>query len=91
MPAEAVELFYVYSRKDDALRKQLDTHLSVLKREDLLRTWHDQEIVPGSLWEREISNHLNNAAIILILVSSDFIASNYCYSYEADRLDAGTC
>ncbi len=85
MPAEAIELFYVYSRKDDALRKRLDTHLSTLKREDLIGTWHDQEIVPGSLWEREIGNHLNNADIILLLISSDFIASDYCYGIEMQR------
>src|SRR4051794_31834746 len=82
MTAEAIKLFYVYSRKDDVLRKRLDTHLSTLKREDLLSTWHDQEVIPGSLWEREISNHLNNADIILLLVSSDFIASDYCYGIE---------
>lgn len=85
MTAEAIELFYVYSRKDDALRQRLDTHLSILKREDLLSTWHDQEIIPGSLWEREISKHLNNADIILLLVSSDFIASDYCYGIQMQR------
>lgn len=85
MPAEAIELFYVYSRKDDALRKQLDTHLSALKREDLISTWHDQEILPGSLRERDSSNHLNNADIVLLLISSDFIASDYCYGIEMQR------
>jgi hypothetical protein len=38
MSAEAIELFYIYSRKDDILRKRLDTHLSTLKRKDLLST-----------------------------------------------------
>lgn len=85
MPAEAIELFYIYSRKDEALRKQIDTHLSTLKREGLLSTWHDQEIIPGSLREREISNHLNNADVILLLISSDFIASDYCYGTEMQR------
>lgn len=85
MTAEAIELFYVYSRKDDALRKRLDTHLSTLKREDLISTWYDQEVIPGSLWEREISKHLNNADVILLLISSDFIASDYCYGIEMQR------
>ena len=85
MPAEAIELFYIYSRKDEALRKRLDTHLATLKREDLISTWHDQEIAPGSLWEKEISDHLNNADVILLLVSSDFIASDYCYGIEMQR------
>src|SRR5258707_9925923 len=71
MTAEAIELFYIYSRKDDVLRKRLDTHLSTLKREDLLSTWHDQEIIPGSLWEKEISKHLHKDIVDFIVASVD--------------------
>src|SRR5262249_28469107 len=45
----------------------------------------DININPGTEWEREIARHLNEADIILLLISSDFIASDYCYEKEMYR------
>jgi integrase len=81
----AIEIFFCYSREDDILKKELDKHLKGLKREALIKVWHDREIVPGTDWEREIDKHLNQANIILLLVSPDFMASDYCYSKEMIR------
>ncbi|MFL5590329.1 MAG: FxSxx-COOH system tetratricopeptide repeat protein [Ktedonobacteraceae bacterium] len=47
--------------------------------------WHDRNISAGTDWEREIDAHLNTADLILLLISSDFIASTYCSSIEAIR------
>ena len=79
MMAKAIELFYSYTHKDETLRKKLDTHLSMLKREGLINQWHDRKISAGSLWAEEIDAHLKSANIILLLVSPAFIASDYCY------------
>jgi formylglycine-generating enzyme required for sulfatase activity len=78
---QPIEVFFSYSRKDKELRDELDTHLALLKRRGVT-TWHDCQIVAGSEWEEEINRRIRTADIILLLISSDFIASNYCYEKE---------
>jgi hypothetical protein len=81
----SIEIFYSYSRKDEGLRDELNKHLALLKRQNLITGWYDREISSGEDFEGEIAEHLNKAQIILLLVSSDFIASDYCYSIEMMR------
>lgn len=80
-----LRLFYSYSHKDETLRNALETHLKLLERQNLIQTWHDRKIMPGDEWGSEIDNNLEMADIILLLVSSDFIASDYCYDIEMKR------
>jgi hypothetical protein len=82
---EPVSLFYSYSHVDEQIRDQLDKHLATLRRLGLIKTWHDRCIGPGDKWNQSISDELEKADIILLLVSPDFIASDYCYSVEAKR------
>ena len=82
---DAVELFYSYSHRDEELREQLENHLTILKRQGVITDWHDRKISAGREWEGEIHEHLNTAHIILLLVSSDFLASDYCYDIEMNR------
>src|ERR1044072_6678255 len=79
---QPVTLFYSYSHKDEALRQELENHLKILQREGYILPWHDRGIGAGNEWKNEINEHLKNARIILLLVSSDFIASDYCYDIE---------
>jgi len=79
------KLFYCYDHKDEALRDTLDSHLSSLKRQQLIEIWHDGKVSAGTEWEREIDKHLSAADIVLLLVSADFLASNYSYSKEVER------
>lgn len=83
--SQALRLFFSYSHKDDLLREQLETHLKLLQRQGLIQPWHDRRILPGDDWVGEIDDNLNRADIILLLVSSDFIASDYCYDIEMKR------
>lgn len=89
-----VHLFYSYSHKDEALRSRLEPHLKLLQRQGLLTTWHDRMIGPGEEWKEQISTELERADIILLLVSADFLASDYCYDIEMtsalERHEAGT-
>ena len=78
-------VFYSYSHKDEDLRDELGKHLTPLRREGAIVDWHDRKIGAGKEWEGEIEEHLNTAHIILLLVSSDFIASDYCYDVEMQR------
>ncbi len=80
-----IEVFYSYSHKDEELRDQLETHLSTVKRLGLIKSWHDRKIGPGEEWAREIDTRLKTAHIILLLISADFLASDYCYLNEMQQ------
>jgi formylglycine-generating enzyme required for sulfatase activity len=79
-----IRLFCSYSRKDEVLRQELENHLSLLKRQSLV-TWYDRLLEPGTNWDDRIKQELDTAEIILLLVSPDFLASNYCYETEVER------
>jgi hypothetical protein len=81
----AVEIFFSYAHEDEALRDELEKHLSMLKREGLVRHWHDRRIAAGEKWGDEIDRHLEAAHLILLLISPDFLASEYCYEVEMKR------
>ena len=81
----AVEIFYSYSHQDEALRDELEKQLSILKKLKIVRTWHDRKICAGTEWADDINDHLNTADIILLLISADFLASEYCCEIELDR------
>ncbi len=80
-----IKLFFSYSHKDEDLRDELVKHLSILKRQGVLEAWHDRDIDAGTEWATEIDEHLNEAQIILLLISADFMASDYCYDIEMKR------
>lgn len=77
-----LELVFSYSHKDQSLRDELAAHLSPLEREGLISSWHDRRIAPGTDVDDEIGSRFERAKIIVLLVSSDFIASEYCYGRE---------
>ncbi|QSQ25699.1 M4 family metallopeptidase [Pyxidicoccus parkwayensis] len=78
-------LFYSYAHKDERFRDALATHLALLRREGLLEEWYDRDIDGGEDWRQAINQHLEAANIILLLVSADFIASDYCWGIETAR------
>ena len=80
-----INVFVSYSHKDEAYREELDAHLSNLRRQGIIAEWHDRKISPGADWASEIDDNLNTAQIILLLVSSDFMNSDYCYGVEMKR------
>jgi tetratricopeptide (TPR) repeat protein len=81
----AVKIFFCYAREDEALLNKLKAHLKPLQRQSLIDIWYDRDISAGTEWEQEIDRHLNAAQIILLLVSPDFMNSDYCYSIEMKR------
>jgi hypothetical protein len=80
-----VEIFTCYAHADQELLSALKSHLTTLQRIYPLSIWADADISPGAEWENEIHKHLNSAQIILLLISADFIQSEYCYSKEMTR------
>src|SRR5260370_1983694 len=85
LSSDSIQIFYSYSHKDEALRDQLEKQLSMLRRGGLIQAWHDRRIGVRREWEKEISEHLDTAQIILLLISADFLASEYCYGLELQR------
>jgi TIR domain len=77
-----IEIFCCYARQDKSLLDRLKKHLVPLQRQGLITIWNDADISPGTDWKKEIKKHLNTAQIILLLVSPDFMASDYCCSIE---------
>jgi hypothetical protein len=80
-----VKAFISYSHKDEALRKELESHLAMLQRSGVIEMWHDRRIIAGSNLDSAISEQLESAQIILLLISADFLASDYCYDIEMGR------
>ncbi|WAX95745.1 TIR domain-containing protein [Aminobacter sp. NyZ550] len=78
-------VFFSYSHADETLRDELEKQLSMLKRQGLIQTWHDRRIGAGEEIDKSIDERINKDDIILLLVSPDFLASNYCYDIEMSR------
>ena len=84
-PGESLDVFISYSHVDEKLKEELVKHLQPLKRMGLIDEWHDRKLEAGDKWDQKISEHLEAADIILILVSIDFINSKYAYDIELDK------
>lgn len=78
-------VFFSYCHADEALRDQLEKQLAMLRRQGVIETWHDRRIGAGQEIDVAIDDHINSDEIILLLVSPDFIASDYCYDIEMTR------
>lgn len=78
-------VFFSYSHADEVLRDQLEKQLAMLKRQGVIDTWHDRRIGAGQEIDQAINERINTDEIILLLVSPDFIASDYCYDIEMTR------
>lgn len=79
---KALKLFISYCHADEEYKTELIKHLEPLKKLNLIDTWHDRKITAGSNIDHAINAHLKVADIVLLLISIDFINSNYCYDTE---------
>lgn len=84
-PSGSVTLFYSYAHEDEELRNQLDKHLRPLQRQGFLSTLYDGDIHAGDDRTKKTYTYLESAQIILLLISADFLASDYCYIVEMQR------
>ncbi|HEX6011887.1 MAG TPA: TIR domain-containing protein, partial [Geminicoccaceae bacterium] len=74
-----------YSHRDDDLRAELETHLKLLQRQRLLQLWTDRRITAGEEWKGQIDTNMERADLILLLISPDFMDSDYCWDIELKR------
>ena len=80
-----MRVFLSYSHKDGEALQRLRTHLAPLRRQGHIEAWYDREILAGSELDAEISVELESCQLFLLLVSPDFLASDYCYEREMSR------
>jgi hypothetical protein len=80
-----VQIFCSYSHKDSKYRDELEKFLANLRSQGMVNVWHDRLIKPGTDWAQEIDRNLDHANVILLLVSADFLASQYCMGIELRR------
>jgi serine/threonine-protein kinase len=82
---EPVRVFISYAHEDEKFRTRLEKHLSILRRNGVISAWHDRNIQAGKEWGKEIDENIESSKMILLLVSADFLASDYCYDIEMRR------
>ncbi|HEY0429517.1 MAG TPA: toll/interleukin-1 receptor domain-containing protein [Pyrinomonadaceae bacterium] len=80
-----VKIFISYSHQDQILKNALVAHLTPMVYEELIEIWQDRNIDLAENWSEEIDKHINEADIILLLISSRFVFSKYCYGIEMKR------
>jgi hypothetical protein len=79
---KALRLFTSYAHEDSRYHETLERSLLPLQRQGLITYWSDRQISGGQKWEDEIKREIYSADIILLLISMDFLASDYCYGVE---------
>lgn len=84
--AKKIKVVFCYARKDEEFRLKIEQHLSVLRSLGVIALWHDQRILAGANWKEELERQLNAAHIVLLLVSPDFVASDFCFSDLAKQI-----
>jgi hypothetical protein len=77
-----LKLFFCYAHEDLAVRRALDSHIEILRREGIVATWYDGRISPGSDWSKAIEEQLRQSDLILFLISSAFLKSEYIANVE---------
>lgn len=77
--------FISYTHADEALKDQFLLHLGPLRREGLIRVWHDRMLNPGDHLDQNIQRELASSDLIILLISAAFLNSEYCFEEEMKR------
>jgi O-acetyl-ADP-ribose deacetylase (regulator of RNase III) len=82
---KGVEVFISYAHEDEAWCDALRKHLSSLRQEGVITDWYDRKIGAGADWDQDIAAHMESARVILLLLSPDFMYSDYIAEAEIPR------
>jgi hypothetical protein len=85
IPIKVIEIYISYSHSDKRLMEELERHLKALEQQFIIKIWHDGMLLAGQEWQLEINKHLNSSQIILMLVSRDYLASEFTMDVELRR------
>jgi TIR domain len=86
MEHRRTQVFISYSHHDAQWLERLQVHLRPLVRESTIEVWNDKLINPGASWEAEIQSALAKSKVAILLISADFLASDFIASNELPRL-----
>lgn len=78
--------FISYSHKDEHWKERLVMHLEVLRQQGFLELWDDRRIAGGDEWYNDIQQAVDAANVAILLVSANFLASEFIMQEEAPRL-----
>jgi hypothetical protein len=81
-----VRIFVSYSHRDARWLDRLRVHLKPLEREGLIDLWDDTRIRAGSLWREQVDAALDSARVAVLLISGDFLASDFIADNELPPL-----
>lgn len=82
----APRVFISYSHKDEVWKDRLVTQLKVLEYEGHFALWDDQRIGAGDEWRAEIAAALDEANVAVLLISADYLVSEFARGVEVPRL-----
>jgi hypothetical protein len=82
---QRIEVFISATPEDENLFQRMAGHLKVLEHQGLISLWHNRKVEVGANRSAEVESHLQSAQVIILLLSSDFLTSDYSYNYEARR------
>jgi chaperonin GroEL len=80
------KIFISYSRDDADWKNRLTVHLRGLEKQGLLTVWDDSKIATGTNWKNEVENALNEASMVILLISGTFLASDFILREEVIRV-----
>ena len=78
----SLNIFISYVKEDEDLKKELDKHLTLLRRTPGIRMWDMDKISAGDVFQEQVNKNLRSAHIILLLVSSDYMSNDFVYENE---------
>ncbi len=79
-------VYICYSKEDEKEKNRLVSHLGVLQKSRLIKTWSDDQIDPGVNWKKEIDQAMAQATIAILLISADFLNSDFILETEVPTL-----
>lgn len=80
-----IKVFISYAKEDTSFMHELTKHLKVFEKNNIIEIWHDALIAPGENWKEEIKVHIQDAHVIILLISADFMASDYIDNIEISK------
>ncbi|MDA1015201.1 MAG: toll/interleukin-1 receptor domain-containing protein [Planctomycetota bacterium] len=86
LKSDRLRVFVSYSRRDSGFFDELVVHLSILQRQGIIDVWHEGRIRAGQSWKSEVAEQIELADVIILLVSADFLASDFCWDFELTRI-----
>jgi hypothetical protein len=84
--SQVMRVFISYSHQDQHWLQRLQVHLKPLARDGIIDPWSDKRIEGGALWKREIGAALSSATAAVLLISADFLASDFIVDHELPEL-----